>query len=709
MLFLKSTLIHVKKVVKAVIIAVIVCLAMGSSQVQAQTGITSVPFLRITPDALTSAMGSTGVTYLRGSHSGWWNPSLLGWQEQSKISLTHANWLPSLNVDYYYDHLGGVIPSKKLGGAFGVNITYFNLGGQLARDAQGFTTGSFTNYETALSLTYGRRLVNRWAIGGGASYIHSSLASGISINGNELSPGQSVGIALGASRRSDSFDLGRLQAEWRFGSSLTNLGSGIRYFDGQSRAPLPFTLRAGVGGDLTSDDHRFTLSADVSKLIARTEEIVQGTDTTYAAMGPVRALFNSWGAVEVPAITGGVTSLSPVQQLIVGVGIEYGFQELFFMRTGYYHENPANGDRQFWSLGAGIQIAGISVDMSYLIAGSDSPINETLRFTLSYNFGGKDRPVAMPHRSRQPMPVKPFQQPADFDNLVAEEIPVADRDGQATDLVEHETQVAENIAAYADSNDTEDEQPDRTVYYYMDRFETLSSQLTKAHKDAIVELIIRLQQESDLHLQVIGYTDNRGSDLVNKMLSEARARAILLEILSYGITNPSRVNIEGRSWLNPIANNDIPEGRHENRRVEVIAQKDDRNEWLSYGAYVEPDRNVTLGVPLNSGTEIRFNMLQVMNNAQATNLVKQVVDYLEENTDKIMAIVSYANYAGSSSRFIREIQKARSELFKEKLIRNGVAPHRIIISDPSNGDWLKNIDPDLLKNNSELIWFIPGS
>ncbi|MFD2532946.1 hypothetical protein ACFSVN_10850, partial [Gracilimonas halophila] len=81
---------------------------------------------------------------------------------------------------------------------------------------------------------------------------------------------------------------------------------------------------------------------------------------------------------------------------MAGVGVEYGFKELFFARAGYYHEDPANGDRQFVSLGAGVQLAGISVDMSYLSAAAGNPVDGTLRFSVTYNFGGKDRPVRLP-------------------------------------------------------------------------------------------------------------------------------------------------------------------------------------------------------------------------------------------------------------------------------------------------------------------------
>ncbi|MFD2531796.1 PorV/PorQ family protein, partial [Gracilimonas halophila] len=344
--------------VKRILVTAVICTSVGAIQeVHGQTGITSVPFLRITPDAASSGMGSAGVTSLRGVNGGWYNPSLLGWQSQPKVGLTHANWLPALSLDYYYDHLSAVIPVESIGGVLGGNVTYFNLGGQITRDAQGYTIGSFANYETAVSLSYGRRVGRHWAVGASGSYIHSSLASGLSVNGFQIRPGRSASLSLGVSWRSLRYEFGNSEGQWRAGSSLSHFGAGIKYFDEQTRDPLPMTLRAGIGADLSGGDHRFTVAADVSKLMARTERKIQDGDSSYVAMGPFKALVNSWGTVRVPGPSGGMSELTLGEQLMAGVGVEYGFKELFFARAGYYHEDPANGDRQFVSLGAGVQLA----------------------------------------------------------------------------------------------------------------------------------------------------------------------------------------------------------------------------------------------------------------------------------------------------------------------------------------------------------------
>jgi hypothetical protein len=67
------------------------------------------------------------------------------------------------------------------------------------------------------------------------------------------------------------------------------------------------------------------------------------------------------------------------------------YQDAFAMRLGYYHESPMKGAKQFFSLGAGFKYSMIKVDVSYLFSASKvkNPLENTLRFSLTFNFGDK--------------------------------------------------------------------------------------------------------------------------------------------------------------------------------------------------------------------------------------------------------------------------------------------------------------------------------
>ena len=77
------------------------------------------------------------------------------------------------------------------------------------------------------------------------------------------------------------------------------------------------------------------------------------------------------------------------------------------------------------------------------------------------------------------------------------------------------------------------------------------------------------QQPVDKPIQVVGHTDDTGSESTNERLSEKRAQAVADQLIARGIDS-ERITVEGRGEAEPIASNDTAEGRATNRRVEII-------------------------------------------------------------------------------------------------------------------------------------------
>jgi outer membrane protein OmpA-like peptidoglycan-associated protein/opacity protein-like surface antigen len=73
---------------------------------------------------------------------------------------------------------------------------------------------------------------------------------------------------------------------------------------------------------------------------------------------------------------------------------------------------------------------------------------------------------------------------------------------------------------------------------------------------------------SDVKVEVGGYTDNRGSDALNKALSLDRAKSVRTYFVNKGI-DASRIEVKGYGSANPVADNNTPAGQAQNRRVEV--------------------------------------------------------------------------------------------------------------------------------------------
>jgi outer membrane protein OmpA-like peptidoglycan-associated protein len=72
-----------------------------------------------------------------------------------------------------------------------------------------------------------------------------------------------------------------------------------------------------------------------------------------------------------------------------------------------------------------------------------------------------------------------------------------------------------------------------------------------------------------LHLAVEGHTDSIGTDEYNRHLSEQRADAVRDYLVAQGISSDA-ITASGFGKSEPVASNDTPEGRQQNRRVELV-------------------------------------------------------------------------------------------------------------------------------------------
>lgn len=77
-----------------------------------------------------------------------------------------------------------------------------------------------------------------------------------------------------------------------------------------------------------------------------------------------------------------------------------------------------------------------------------------------------------------------------------------------------------------------------------------------------------LRENPDTNVQIYGFTDNTGSFAVNQKLSGERADAVLSFLANSGIS-PTRLSAQGIPMADYVASNDTPEGRAQNRRVEI--------------------------------------------------------------------------------------------------------------------------------------------
>ncbi len=99
-------------------------------------------------------------------------------------------------------------------------------------------------------------------------------------------------------------------------------------------------------------------------------------------------------------------------------------------------------------------------------------------------------------------------------------------------------------------------------------FATGSANLNSASQTALRTFARNLVANGQTNIEIIGHTDNTGSDRVNDPLSVSRAKSVYNYLASQGVTS-NRMTFAGKGSHEPIADNSTAAGRQENRRVEV--------------------------------------------------------------------------------------------------------------------------------------------
>ncbi len=107
------------------------------------------------------------------------------------------------------------------------------------------------------------------------------------------------------------------------------------------------------------------------------------------------------------------------------------------------------------------------------------------------------------------------------------------------------------------------------------RFDTNKSTLTPTAKANLDKLVPVFQSYADTDIVIYGYTDNTGAVDHNLTLSEQRAASVKSYLASKGL-NVARFTNKGMGIADPVATNDTPEGRTQNRRVEFAIVANDK-------------------------------------------------------------------------------------------------------------------------------------
>lgn len=360
---------------------------------------TAVPFLLVSADARAAGMADVGVATSADAFSQQWNPAKYAFAiDKQGFSISYTPYLTDLANDI---SLGQLTYYNKISerSAFAGSLRYFGFGNIELRE-----TGDpnevpriVSPNEFALDGSYSLKLSEKFSMAVAGRYIHSNLKV-VSDNG-DASAANSFAIDVAGFYQSEEIAYNDFNGRWRAGFNIQNLGPKISYDNDEiSTNFLPANLKVGTGFDFILDDYnKVALNLEFSKLLVPTpqnpdlngdgtitaEERAQNNDN-YRSIGWVSGVFKSFG--DAPD---GFSE--EVKEVTYAVGAEYLYQDSFAMRLGYFHESPLKGARKFFSLGAGFKYNVVKVDVSYLFSASKvkNPLENTLRFSLTFNFGDK--------------------------------------------------------------------------------------------------------------------------------------------------------------------------------------------------------------------------------------------------------------------------------------------------------------------------------
>jgi hypothetical protein len=369
----------------------------NTSQLNGSNAITtSVPFLMITPDARTGALGDAGVALPNDLNAIHWNSAKLPFNEKKgAVALSYTPWLRALVPDVSLSYLSvyGKINDRS---AIAGSLRYFSLGEIQFTDNFGASLGNFNPNELAVDVAYAQKLSDNFSVGVAFRYIYSNLAGGFNQSQTPINPGTGFAGDITCYYKNDTRVKG-YKVHYGWGIAATNLGSKITYTSSQNANFIPMNLRVGGFGQIEIDKYNaLSLLLDLNKLMVPTNPIYatdENGKVIYDANG--NPVIESGKDPDVPVIQGMFQSFSDapgglkeeLQEINISTGLEYWYDKQFALRAGYFHENKNKGNRQYMTLGAGIKYNVFGLDFAYLVSfGQRNPLDNTLRFTLTFDF-----------------------------------------------------------------------------------------------------------------------------------------------------------------------------------------------------------------------------------------------------------------------------------------------------------------------------------
>jgi hypothetical protein len=389
---------------------------------QLNTITTALPFMAITPDSRAGGMGDAGTALSPDANSVYWNTSGLSFAKQrSELTLSYTPWLRQLTNDIHLSYLSGYYKLNDKHAVAGA-LRFFSLGEITFTDASGNVIRDDKPSEFEITGGYAFKLAERLSIGINGKFAYSNLTGGLTVAGVNTRPGIVGASDISFSYYNDDAKIGGTRGVYTFAATLNNIGNKVAYSELQSRDFIPMNLKLGNSFKAELDKYNSLLFAvdlqrllvptpafydfvdadgdgdadDYTMLAGRTNDVgvIAGMmQSFYDAPGIVSTdedgeyLQNADGSYQVEK---GSKFKEELREINVATGLEYWYNNVLAVRTGFFYEHRTKGNRQYLNFGVGFKYNMFGIDISYLasVNGRQSPLANTLRFTLRLNLDG---------------------------------------------------------------------------------------------------------------------------------------------------------------------------------------------------------------------------------------------------------------------------------------------------------------------------------
>lgn len=360
------------------------------------TGVTT---LSIAPDARGSSMGNLGAATDPDMNSQFWNPSKYAFgYSTGGLSLSYTPWLRKIVNDIFLANLAGY---WKLGSgdnqALSASLRYFSLGEVTSGGSEdGIAAMTINPYEFAIDLGYSRKLSEKFSMGVVLRYILSDLSYNNTYTGESNTAASAFSVDLSGYYVTYPM-VGRNECQFSWGFDISNIGTKVSYDHGANNAFLPTNFRLGANFMFPLADYNtLSFGLDLNKLLVPTKPRAKDYEMeTAEGQAEYQEALDKWN--DMSPITGIFKSFSDapggfgeeLKEINLSLGAEYAYNQQFFARLGYNYEHPSKGGRSYFAFGAGFSLNVVQLDASYMLAtAQSSPLDQTLRFTLTFDMDG---------------------------------------------------------------------------------------------------------------------------------------------------------------------------------------------------------------------------------------------------------------------------------------------------------------------------------